>query len=133
MPLFTNGTVVTTGFPGVKAKKPYVYRDGRTRVGDDEDYLFLDPSGVSAVLLMADDIGFAMNGSELTQPAYDKILARDVGMVFGIAIDDGEQRNLYLTATSTFGLNIVGQDENNDRVADRLYAGQDRAKWMPAQ
>lgn len=131
--LFANGTVVTTGFPGVKAKKPYIYRDGRTRVGDDEDYLFLDPNGVSAVLLMADDIGFAMNGSELTQPAYDKILARDVGMVFGIAIDDEEQRNLYLTATSTFGLNIVGQDENNDRVADRLYAGQDRAKWMPAQ
>lgn len=133
MPLFANGTVVTTGFPGVMAKKAYIYRDGRTRIGDDDDYLFIDPNGVSAVLLKADDIGFGMNGSELTQPAYDKILARDVGMVFGIAIDDEEQRNLYLTATSTFGLNIVGQDENNDRVADRLYAGQARAKWMPAQ
>ena len=130
--LFKGGTVVATGFPGIQTIKPYVYRDGRTRIGDAQDYLFIDPNGVSANLLLANGIGFGMNGTELTNIAYDKILARDVGLVFGIAIDQEKNRNLYLTATSTFGLHIVGQDENNDRVADRLYSGQDRAKWMSA-
>lgn len=133
IPLFAPGTIVTTGFPGNIDVDPYIYKDGRTTLGMPEDYLFIDPNGESATLLFTDDIGFSMGGMELTQPAYDKILARDVGLIFGIAIDQEKNRNLYLTATSAYGLYIVGQDENNDRVADRLFTGQPLAKWMPAQ
>ena len=133
VPLFAYGTVVTTGFTGVRAKVPYVYADGRTVPAPLVAMDFIDPNGAAANLLGVDGIGYDFNGSEFTRAAYDQILARDVGQVFGIAIDENPYRNLYLTATSAFGLNIVGKDENNDRVADRLLVGQKGAQWMPAQ
>lgn len=133
VPLFAYGTTVTTGFPGVISKEPYVYADGRTVPAEALALDFIDPNGASAVLLAMDGIGFGYDASEVTRPAYDKILARDVGMVFGIAIDQEEYRNLYLAATSAFGLNVVGGDLNNDRVADRLKTGAAEAVWMPAQ
>ncbi len=131
--LFAYGTVVTTGFSGVRAKEPYTYADGRTVPAEPVALDFIDPNGAAANLLAADGIGYGYNASEMTRPVYDKILARDVGQVFGIAIDESPYRNLYLTATSAFGLNLVGKDDNNDRVADRLLAGEKGAKWMPAQ
>lgn len=133
VPLFAYGTTVTTGFPGVLTKTPYTYADGRTVPAQAPAFDFIDPNGASAILLGTDGIGFGFDASELTRPAYDKVLARDVGMVFGIAIDQEAYRNLYLAATSAFGLNIVGGDQNFDRIADRLHAGQADAAWMPAQ
>lgn len=131
--LFSDGTIVTTGFPGLRELEPFVYRDGRTKLGSDEDYLTIDLNGASAILLRSDNIGFAPNASEITTPPYDKILARDVGLVFGIAIDQERDRNLYLTATSAFGLHVVGEDQNHDRVQDRLVTGRAEARWMNGQ
>lgn len=131
--LFEYGTVVTTGFSGTMIKKPVVRVDAPEPDLTDPKYQFLNPNGEVATLLASDRIGFAYNGVELTRRPYDKILARDVGQVFGIAIDDEMFRNLYLTASSAFGLNIVGPDVDHDNVADRLILGDDDARWMPGQ
>jgi hypothetical protein len=133
VPLFAYGTVVTTGFSGVRTQEPYEYADGRTDPAARVALDFIDPNGAAANLLGVDRIGYSFNATEVTRPVYDEILARDVGQVFGIAIDENPYRNLYLTATSAFGLNVVGKDENNDRVLDRLLVGQKGANWMPAQ
>ena len=40
----------------------------------------------------------------LNEPQRNPITAAETGQVFGIAIDDNDQPNIYLTATSAFGL-----------------------------
>ena len=42
-------------------------------------------------------------------PKTFDVFAKDVGQVFGVALDDQTQPNIYLAATSAFGLNIVGR------------------------
>jgi len=133
VPLFDLGTVVTTGFSGTVLKRPLT-RPGQVEPDLDAlRYRFLNPNGAVATLLGADGIGFAHNGAELTRAPYDKILARDVGQVFGIAIDNEDFRNLYLGASSAYGLNIVGADVDEDNVPDRLLTGDPGATWMGAQ
>jgi len=51
----------------------------------------------------------------LNEPQRHKITAADAGQVFGVALDDAPSPNVYLTATSAFGLH---------RTADN-------ADWMP--
>lgn len=133
VPLFDLGTVVTTGFSGTILKRPLT-RPGQPEPDlDAPRYRFLNPNGAVATLLAADGIGFAHNAAELTRAPYDKILARDVGQVFGIAIDNEDFRNLYLGASSAYGLNIVGADVDQDSVPDRLLTGDEGATWMGAQ
>ena len=131
--LFAAGSIAISGFSGTTQRKP-VWKPGAPEpVQADLAYRFIDLNGPSVQLLRTDDIGFAMNGAEIPRPAYDKILARDVGQVFGMALDNADFRNLYLTATSAYGLQIVGPDKNDDGVADRLFTGQPGATWMTGQ
>ena len=131
--LFARGTIIGTEFSGTAQRKP-VWRQNQPQPdAADIKYSFIDLNGVSARLIGVDRIGFAMNGSEVARQAYDNLLARDVGQVFGIAIDNAEFRNLYLTATSAYGLNIVGPDADNDTVEERLYTGTSDATWMAGQ
>ena len=69
VPLFAYGTVVTTGFTGVRAKVPYVYADGRTVPAPLVAMDFIDPNGAAANLLGVDGIGYDFNGSEFTRAA----------------------------------------------------------------
>lgn len=135
--LLSSGTVVTTGFSGHKEIKPFLGRPTtdkeKQRVYSDDFYKFIDLDGASATLILPNKIGHTFNGNELGTPVFDKILARDVGQVFGIAIDDAEFPNLYLSASSVFGLQIIGSDKNNDLVPDRLLSGSEDAVWMSGQ
>lgn len=133
LPLFDLGTVVTTGFSGTIVKKPSLPKDAPQPNLKDAKYAYLDPNGTVAHLRSMDGLGFAPNGAEISRAPYDRLLARDIGQVFGIALDDEDYRNLYLTATSVFGLNIIGNDTDDDKIPDRLNYGDLSAKWMPGQ
>ncbi len=75
------------------------------------------------------------------------IKAKDIGQVFGIAIDDAKVPNIYIGATSFYGLNIVTNDIPNklkinkkpfitgdvDRRPERTIRGRKEAYWMPGQ
>ena len=75
------------------------------------------------------------------------IKSKDIGQVFGIAIDDAKVPNIYATATSFYGLNIVTNDIPNklrinkkpfitgdiDTRAERQVRGQKEAYWMSGQ
>lgn len=129
--LFQGASAVATGFSGAKFHKPLT-RGGRPNPSARrEDTTYIDLDGISASLTQLDDLGFAMNGNEIDRRPYDMILARDVGQVFGVAIDDQDKPNLYLAATSIFGLPIIGLDENGDGQPDRLRKGAEKARWMP--
>ena len=59
------------------------------------------------------------------------MLAKDVGQVFGVALDDAAQPNIYLAATSVFGLNIVKR--GRDGQPERMKKGGPGAGWMKGQ
>ena len=136
-PEHVSGTVVTTGFSGTKELLPRVERIAsptvRAALIDAGAYRFIDLDGESATLTAMGRIGRAYDGSELLAKPYDKLLARDIGQVFGLAFDNEAEPNLYLTATSAYGLQIVGPDANEDLVVDRLERGAENAEWMNGQ
>ena len=65
----------------------------------------IDPGGASGVALDLRIPGFAADGRHwLNEPRLFEATAAEVGQVFGVAIDDADPPNIYLTATSAFGL-----------------------------
>ncbi len=75
-----------------------------------------DPQGVVAAVLSLARPGFRPDGRHWTdEPQKLQITADQVGQVFGIAYDDREPANIYLTATSLFG----------------LYRSEDGSGWAP--
>ena len=57
--------------------------------------------------------------------------AKDVGQVFGVALDDADPPDIYLAATSLFGLNIVSR--GRDGSPERRKKGGPGAGWMKGQ
>ncbi len=112
------GDAVVTGFSGTKP--------------DASETPFVDLDGASMrVLPLKPDA--PASGQLIDSAAKLQIRARDVGQVFAIALDDGLKPvvqgatpNIYLGATSAFGLRIADQ-------AKRLQNGQAGAKWMAGQ
>jgi hypothetical protein len=131
--LFRMPTLISTGFSGQIYQRPVLPAAEREATRDDPAYQFIDLDGVVASLTDIDGYGFAPNGDEVTRPALDRIYAREVGQVFGATVDDAAAPNLYLTATSAYGLHIVGPDRNDDHQPDRLHQGEPQARWMTGQ
>jgi hypothetical protein len=52
--------------------------------------------------------GYVWDGWLFAAPKTFDVLAKDVGQVFGVALDDQTPPNIYVAATSVFGLQIVG-------------------------
>jgi hypothetical protein len=79
----------------------------------------------------------AAPGGQVINPAVKlAVPARDIGQVFGVAIDapaDGAVANLFAAATSIYGLNIVAREADKDGVPVRLRAGATGANFMAGQ
>lgn len=125
--LLSGPSQVTTGFSGSRYARPVLPEDQRRAARENPDFLEID--------LDSDIEGFgrAMNGDEVTRVPYDLLYAREIGQVFGAVLDDAVTPNLYLAATSAYGLQIVGPDTDGDKVADRLTTGDASAVWMNGQ
>ena len=65
------------------------------------------PDGASARIVGVGKPGYVWDGRLYDAPKTFDVLAKDVGQVFGVALDDATPPNIYLAATSVFGLNIV--------------------------
>jgi hypothetical protein len=122
------GDAIVTGFSGVLAPAPgRPLPPNRSAV----DLTFIDPDGPSARVVDISRPGAVWDGAVLPAPKPFDILARDVGQVFGIALDDAPQPNIYLASTSLFGLNIVTR--GRDGQAERRKKGGPGAGWMRGQ
>ena len=134
---FLAGTLVLSGFPDLADITPQptdlLPIEVIEQIAAGHMYDVIDLDGASVALFSGQSIGHGYNANELGRSAYDAILARDVGQVFGLAFDAQEPPNLYMTATSVYGLQIIGPDANEDGVPDRLWQGAGDSEWMNGQ
>ncbi|MGE4251693.1 MAG: YncE family protein, partial [Parvibaculaceae bacterium] len=124
---------MVTGFSGTKPAVP------PAAAGDALDEIFIDVDGASARILRLEPAA-PPTGQLIATPPVLSVQARDIGQVFAIALDDGLPAaaapgtpNVYLGATSAFGLQIVAPDSNGDGRPERLKKGQANAEWMAGQ
>ena len=93
---------------------------GSTQItlGDGSTLTLIDENGVVGSVVDLRNPGFAADGRHWAdEPQRLPVTAAEVGQVFGIAIDDASPANIYLTATSAFGLHRF--DDGSD--------------WLPGQ
>jgi len=98
------GDAVVTGFSGT------ITLDA-TRRGSNKsatDLTFINPDGPSARLIDVSRPGYVWDGWLFAARKTFDVLAKDVGQVFGVALDDATPPNIYVAATSVFGLQVVG-------------------------
>jgi hypothetical protein len=122
------GDAVVTGFSGTVAPDPGKRRPPNKSVAD---LTFIDPDGPSARVIDIARPGHVWDGSVFAAPKTFNVLAKDVGQVFGVALDRQSPPNIYLAATSVFGLNIVKR--GRDGQPERLKTGGPGAGWMKGQ
>ena len=156
--LHTNaGDIATTGFSGI------IKPDATEKLPSYDpavDETFINPAGISAKIITLREPKKVWQGQELTLEIPNsetnlekKITASQVGQVFGVAFDNAKYPNLYLTATSSYGLNIVQSDicekdlrdkdgktlcafvnsEDVDTRPERMQKGGNYARWMKGQ
>lgn len=128
LPNLKLGDAVVTGFSGTlppDAKKP---RPGNKSVAD---LTFINPDGPSARVVALDQPGRVWDGSLFQAPKTFDVLAKDVGQVFGVALDDQNPPNIYVAATALYGLNIVARGRNG--LPERRKKGGPGAGWMKGQ
>jgi hypothetical protein len=122
------GDAVVTGFSGTTAPDPAKPRPANKSA---IDLTFIDPEGPSARIVGIGQPGFVWDGRLLQAPKTFDVFAKDVGQVFGVALDDDAAPNVYLAATSVFGLNIVVR--GRDGQPERRKKGGPGAGWMKGQ
>ena len=122
------GDAVVTGFSGTVAPDPAKKLPPKKSASD---LTFIDPDGPSARVIDVSRPGYVWDGRLFAAPKTFDVLAKDVGQVFGVALDDAEQPGIYVAATSVFGLNIVRRDR--DGQPERMKKGGPGAGWMKGQ
>ena len=127
-PAMNVGDAVVTGFSGTLAPDPTKPRPASKSA---VDLTFINPDGPSARIVGLGQPGFVWDGRLLAAPKSFDVFAKDVGQVFGIALDDQTPPNIYLAATSVFGLQIVSR--GRDGLPERRKKGGPGAGWMKGQ
>jgi hypothetical protein len=122
------GDAVVTGFSGTVAPDPAKSLPaGKSAV----DLTFINPNGPSARIIGIGQPGFVWDGRLFAAPETFDVFAKDVGQVFGLALDDQTAPNIYLAATSAFGLQIVGPGSGG--LPERRKVGGPGTIWMKGQ
>jgi len=120
------GDAVVTGFSGIRAPRSPLPA-GKSAA----DLTVIDADGPAARIVTLSHPGAVWDGRLLAAPKPFSVAARDVGQVFGVALDDQDPPNIYLAATSQFGLAIVRRARDGSVV--RLKQGGPGAGWMQGQ
>ncbi len=124
----TFGDAVVTGFSGTVAPDPNL---GRPANKSASDLTFINPDGPSVRIIDVGRPGYVWDARLFPAPKKFDVTAKDVGQVFGIALDDQPIPNIYVAATSVFGLHIVGRGA--DGLPERRKVGGPGTGWMKGQ
>ena len=95
------GTAIVTGFSG--APLPAQIVAGQ----NPGDLTFIDPNGPSAQVFNLQAPGAPPQAQVIPAPVSLVVTAAQVGQVFGAALDNATPPNIYVAATSAYGLPIV--------------------------
>src|SRR5450759_3182304 len=117
-PNLSLGDAVVSGFSGTIAPDPSKPRPPNKSA---IDLTFINPDGPSARIVDVSKPGYVWDARLFQAPKTFDVYAKDVGQVFGVALDDSTQPNIYVAATSVFGLNIVGR--GRDGLPERRKKG----------
>ncbi|MFP3921307.1 MAG: peptidoglycan-binding protein, partial [Dichotomicrobium sp.] len=123
------GDAVVTGFSGIKPADVPLAPGGSPL-----DEFFIDLDGSSAQIMSLAVPGAPPEGQLVYAPTKLQVKARDVGQVFATALDDRGAEptpDIYLGATSAYGLHIVLPDSDGDGAPERVRNGHPNAEWMP--
>ena len=86
---------------------------------DGKPVVIIDPSGTVGSIVDLRVPGHRPAGEHwFNEPQRRNVTAREVGQVFGVALDAASPPNIYLTATSAFGLH---RSADNSRWADGMW------------
>lgn len=124
------GDLVVTGFSGTVAPPPGPPLPPGVNALDET---FIDPDGASLKLFDVSSPGATPQAQLLNAPEKYKAFARDIGQVFGLALDKENPANIYAASTSVHGLQIVVADADGDGRPERIKLGQPGARWMEGQ
>ncbi len=113
--IMSSGDAAVTGFSGTKLKG---------------EQAFINTQGAS-VKVMGLSTREPASGQVINAPTKFEAFARDVGQVFGVTLDNASPPNIYVTATSAYGLNIIKQ--NADGSVDKITKGEAGATFMAGQ
>ena len=110
--IVANGNAVVTGFSG--ALPPASIAPGV----DPAEKTFIDLQGPAARVFDLQAPGAPPQAQLLTAPKPFTVTAGQIGQVFGVALDSAPQPNIFVAATSAYGLPIVvpGGAGQPDRV-----------------
>ena len=130
-PLLQPGRIAVTGFSGVTIPGEPL-PPGKSV----EDLTFINIDGASLKLFDVSDAGGPPRGQVLDvgRPPVRDWMARELGQVFAIAFDNLEPANIYVGATSAFGLYLVSSEPPSAPGGpDRMTTGGPSAQWMEGQ
>jgi hypothetical protein len=119
------GDAVVTGFSGVRPT-PQVAPGV-----DPLDKTFIDLDGPSVRVINLSAPGAPAQGQVMPAPIPFTVIARQVGQVFAVAQDNATPPNIYVAATSAYGLPIVAARPDSDGTPRRLRRGEAGAQFMP--
>ncbi len=120
--ILANGNAIVTGFSG--APPPAQVAPGQ----DPGDLTFIDPNGPSARVFNLQSPGAPPQAQVIPAPNPFTVTAAQVGQVFGVAIDNATPPNMYVAATSAYGLPIVVPGANG--APTRTHQGAPGATFM---
>jgi hypothetical protein len=119
------GEAVVTGFSGSQTITPV------PQGVDPAAVTFIDPAGPSARVIDLRNAGAPPQAQVLPAPKPFTVTAAQVGQVFAVALDKASPPNIYLAASSAYGLPIILPALNAGDPAQRLAEGAPGAAFMP--
>ena len=123
--VYAPGQAAVTGFSGV-------VRPFEMERGQDADALsFIDPEGPSLRVVDLGRMGGPPEAQLVGAPKPFTVSAKWIGQVFGVALDDGTPANIYVAATSAYGLSIIAPASGGK--PKRVRSGTNGAGFMSAQ
>jgi hypothetical protein len=123
------GDLIVTGFSGTT-----LAAEGVPPGVDPLDKTFIDVGSPSLRVFNASGLNGTPAGKVVGAPVRLRVPAKDIGQVFGVAIDPGENGGpprIFTAATSAFGLRVVGA--GTDGKPTRLKTGAPEANFMEGQ
>ena len=126
LPNLSLGDAVVTGFSGTILPDP-TKLSGKPAA----DLTFINPDGPSARIVDIRQASEKWDARDLPSATPFDVRAGDVGQVFGVALDDQTAPNIYLSATSAFGLQLVGRGPDGRPARAKL--GGPGEGWMKGQ
>ncbi|WP_316186499.1 hypothetical protein [Bradyrhizobium sp. SZCCHNS30592] len=123
--VYAPGDAAVTGFSG--AIRPFEIEPGQ----DPDVRTIIDPGGPSLRIVDLRRMGGPPQAQLVGAPKPFTVSAKSIGQVFGVALDDSSPANIYVAATSAYGLSIVAPGPEGRPQHVRL--GTSGATFMPAQ